>query len=90
MATMTVFERRLAWFDAIFAVLCAGLLVFSVARWRGWIGGAPPDRPIAMVLIGAALLLQPVGRYVSRRSPPLAFVFFSIVVALLVGAFRAI
>ena len=65
------FGRYARTIDWIFLTLFLAIFLYAVADWRGWLPFERGFQPLRMVYLGAALVLQPAGSLVQRRSMPL-------------------
>ena len=61
-------DRRWVVLEGAFAVFFLALLIYSILDWRGLLPGTPSWRPLALVYLSSALLLQSLARLASRRS----------------------
>jgi hypothetical protein len=82
--TSTGSGRRLCQFELLFAVLCAVILILTVAKWRGWIGGEPLFRPVRSVLLMSYFTVMAAGWVAVRRSHRLAWVLLAVGVVVFV------
>jgi hypothetical protein len=65
-------------------ILNLALFVFCVADWVGWLPFGRGFQPLQMVYLSGALLLQPLGSLIQRRSIPAYFALLVASIALLV------
>jgi hypothetical protein len=61
-------ERRFRIFELVIAVLAAATLVWTVATWRGWIGGEQPLHPVRSLFLLSYFTLMSASWVVRRRS----------------------
>ena len=75
-------DRRWAVCESWFAAFAFVWFAYIFAKWTGAIGGEPMFRPLAMVLLAGAMLLNTLTSLAMRRSvrPGYAFLVANIVV----------
>ena len=61
-------------FELVLALLCAVMLVYTIAKWRGWIRGEPLYQPLRLVLLMSYLTAMAGGWLALRHSQRLAWV----------------
>jgi hypothetical protein len=65
-------ERRFYQLELVLAILSAAVLVWTVAAWRGWIGGEMPLHPVRSILLLTYFTLFSASWVVRRRSARIA------------------
>lgn len=59
--------------EQVVLIVALGLLVYSVADWRGLFPESPGYRPVRMVFLSAALALQPSASLLLHKSRKLSY-----------------
>lgn len=71
--TTSTTGRRQRQLETLYAVVCAVMLIYAVAKWRGWIGGEPLFRPLGSVLLVSFCTVMAAGWLALHRSNRLAW-----------------
>ena len=81
---LSAFKRHSGAVTKGFLALNVALFVLCVADWLGWLPVARGFQPLRMVYLSGALVLQPMGSLIQRRSMLAHFVLLAASMALLV------
>jgi len=80
---LTAYQRRSQVIEKIFLVVNLALFAYALADWRGWLPFERGFRPLQVVLLAGALVLQPLAALAQRRSMLLWFTLLAASIALL-------
>ena len=80
---LTAYQRRSHVIEKIFLVFNLALFAYAFADWCGWLPFERGFRPLQVVLLAGALVLQPLASLAQRRSMLLWFTLLTASIALL-------
>lgn len=83
---LAAFDRHSRTIEKTFLVVFLALLAYALLNWLGWWPAAHNVQPLRLVLLSAALALQPIAA-LSRRSRPLFYLLLVASVVLLIASF---
>jgi len=86
---LTAYQRRSQVIEKIFLVVNLALFAYALADWRGWLPFERGFRPLQVVLLAGALVLQPLAALAQRRSMLLWFTLLAASIALLAASVLA-
>ena len=84
---LSSYNRHSRTIELTFVAFFLALSLYAVADWQRWLPGEPGFRPLRMVYLSAALLFQPIGALLRRRSHVLSYLCIAASMALLVATF---
>ena len=64
-------QRRFRQFELVLTILAAATLFWTVAAWRGWVGGAQPLHPVRSIALLSYFTFMSANWVVRPRSPRL-------------------
>lgn len=80
-------NRHARTIEVIFAITCGAVLIYALADWQKWLPGERGFQPFRLVLLSAAMVLQPVAALVRDRSRGLFWVLLLVSITLLAATF---